>query len=42
LRRDLKVAEAVIVFISTNSVRKPWVREELNAAVIARIIGPDQ
>jgi TIR domain len=30
-------ADAVIVVVSTNSVHKPWVREELNAAVVKRI-----
>lgn len=33
----LKEAAAVIVVVSAASVAKPWVREELNAAVVARI-----
>ncbi|MDB5781873.1 toll/interleukin-1 receptor domain-containing protein [Caballeronia mineralivorans] len=33
----LKEASAVIVVISPTSVLKPWVREELNAAVVKRI-----
>lgn len=33
----LKEAQAVIVVLSQNSVAKPWVREELNAAVVKRI-----
>ncbi|PLT18881.1 toll/interleukin-1 receptor domain-containing protein [Ralstonia mannitolilytica] len=33
----LKEAAAVIVVLSSASVRKPWVREELNSAVVARI-----
>lgn len=33
----LKEAAAVIVVVSANSVQKPWVREELNAAVVKRI-----
>ncbi|GAC1320765.1 MAG: toll/interleukin-1 receptor domain-containing protein [Aquirhabdus sp.] len=33
----LKEAAAVIIVISDVSVTKPWVREELNAAVVARI-----
>lgn len=35
----LKNARAVIVVLSKNSVVKPWVREELNSAVIKRING---
>jgi hypothetical protein len=30
-------AEAIIVVVSKHSVHKPWVREELNAAVVKRI-----
>ena len=33
----LKEASAVIIVLSTNSVRKPWVREELNTSVVNRI-----
>lgn len=33
----LKNATAVIVILSSNSVEKKWVREELNAGVVARI-----
>src|ERR1039458_2108072 len=33
----LKEAEAVIVVLSAASVNKPWVREELNAAIVRRI-----
>lgn len=33
----LKGAQAVIVVLSRASVEKPWVREELNAAVVKRI-----
>lgn len=33
----LKNASAVIVVLSVHSVEKPWVREELNAAAVARI-----
>lgn len=33
----LKEAAAVIVVLSSASVRKPWVREELNSAVVTRI-----
>jgi hypothetical protein len=33
----LKNASAVIVVLSSNSVSKPWVREELNASVVHRI-----
>lgn len=35
----LKNARAVIVVLSKNSVGKPWVKEELNSAVIKRING---
>lgn len=35
----LKNARAVIVVLSKNSVLKPWVKEELNSAVIKRING---
>lgn len=33
----LKEARSVIVVLSTVSVQKPWVREELNASVVNRI-----
>lgn len=33
----IKNAQAVIVVVSTFSVNKPWVREELNAAVVKKI-----
>lgn len=33
----LKDAKAVVVVLSKTSVEKPWVREELNAAVVKRI-----
>lgn len=33
----LKEARAVIIILSTISVQKPWVREELNASVVNRI-----
>lgn len=33
----LKSAAAVIIVISSNSVNKKWVREELNAAIVARV-----
>jgi hypothetical protein len=33
----LKDARAVIIVLSTVSVQKPWVREELNASVVNRI-----
>lgn len=33
----LKDASAVVVVLSRNSVDKPWVREELNAAVVKRL-----
>lgn len=33
----LKNASAIIVVLSKNSVNKPWVREELNAAVVKRV-----
>lgn len=33
----IKNAKAVIIVISKNSIKKPWVREELNASVIKRI-----
>lgn len=35
----LKNADAVIVILSHNSVSKPWVREELNHAVVKKIAG---
>lgn len=33
----LKAAQAIIIILSTHSVNKPWVREELNAGVVNRI-----
>lgn len=33
----LKGAEAVIIVLSNNSVKKPWVREELNSTIVNRI-----
>lgn len=33
----LKSADAVIIVLSRNSVTKPWVREELNSGIIARL-----
>lgn len=33
----LRNANAVVVVLSTNSVNKPWVREELNAAFVAKL-----
>src|SRR5215208_5342480 len=33
----LREADAVIVVVSRHSVDKPWVREELNAALVNRI-----
>jgi hypothetical protein len=33
----LKEADAVIIVLSANSVLKPWVREELNSSVVAKI-----
>ena len=33
----IQEADAVIIVLSTASVRKPWVREELNAAVVKRL-----
>jgi hypothetical protein len=33
----LKDARAVIIVLSTTSIQKPWVREELNASVVNRI-----
>jgi hypothetical protein len=35
----IKNAEAVIVVVSSFSVNKPWVREELNAAMVRKING---
>jgi hypothetical protein len=35
----IKDAQAVIVVLSKNSVDKPWVREELNAAMVKKING---
>lgn len=35
----IKNAQAVIVVVSTFSVNKPWVREELNAAMVKKING---
>ena len=34
----LRDARAVIIVLSKSSVQKPWVREELNASVVNRII----
>ncbi len=33
----LKEAEAIVIVLSKNSVSKPWIREELNSSVVARI-----
>ena len=33
----LKKADAIIIVLSENSVKKPWVHEELNASMIKRI-----
>ncbi|MES1982893.1 MAG: toll/interleukin-1 receptor domain-containing protein [Pseudomonadota bacterium] len=33
----LRNASAVVVILSVNSVNKPWVREELNAAFVKRV-----
>lgn len=33
----LKEADTVIIILSVNSVSKPWVREELNSSVVAKI-----
>ncbi|MCB2360294.1 toll/interleukin-1 receptor domain-containing protein [Clostridium estertheticum] len=33
----IKNAQAVIVIISENSIKKPWVREELNAGMVKKI-----
>lgn len=33
----LKEADAVIIVLSSSSVEKPWVKEELNSSVVARI-----
>jgi len=33
----IKDAQAVIVVISENSIKKPWVKEELNASIVKRI-----
>ena len=35
----LKHAQAVVVVLSKNSVNKPWVKDELNAAVVKKING---
>ena len=35
----IRTADAFIVVLSTNSVNKPWVREELNAGFVNRISG---
>lgn len=35
----IKNAQAMVVVLSTFSVQKPWVREELNAGVVKRISG---
>lgn len=33
----LKEADAVIIVVSSNSINKPWVREELNASIVQRL-----
>jgi TIR domain len=33
----LKEADAVIIILSSNSINKPWVKEELNASVVNKI-----
>lgn len=33
----IKNAQSVIIVISKNSIKKPWVREELNASIVKRI-----
>ncbi len=33
----LKNADAVVIVLSSNSVQKPWVREELNASIVKKI-----
>jgi hypothetical protein len=33
----LKEAEAVIIVLSNYSVKKPWVREELNASIVSKL-----
>jgi hypothetical protein len=35
----LKDAEAMVIILSGNSVKKPWVREEINAAFVKRVQG---
>jgi len=35
----IKGADAIVVVLSSNSVDKPWVREELNAAFVKRVEG---
>jgi hypothetical protein len=35
----IAMADAVVVVVSRHSVEKPWVREELDAAVVARVNG---
>lgn len=35
----LKNAEAIVIVLSANSIYKPWVREEINAAFVKRIEG---
>ena len=33
----LKDADSIIIVLSTNSVKKPWVREELNSGIVAKL-----
>lgn len=33
----LKEAQAVIIVLSDHSIKKPWVREELNASIVAKL-----
>ncbi|MEV7003310.1 toll/interleukin-1 receptor domain-containing protein [Streptomyces sp. NPDC093982] len=35
--KGLDTADAVVVVVSTHSVTKPWVREELDAATVRRV-----
>ncbi len=35
--KGIEQAEAVVIVLSTNSVNKPWIREELNAGFLRRI-----
>jgi TIR domain len=35
----LKEAEAILVVLSRNSITRPWVREEMNAAFVNRVTG---